>query len=214
MRPQRLLAVIGSVLPVCIAAYFLLILIHRRFPDQDLIITARQVLGKKVAFGGNLLFLSCFVVWLILAIRDSGELTLIYFLNRTPIWALLTLFLIGVGYLAINGLRPVIRLAAFVLIPTVLFRFLMQLIALQGFKATNLLTLFARPPLDYLLGSLNLANVFFPITALFLIHPLLKKKSKIGLPVFCATSIASISFFLGIIWAIGVFGHELAQRFA
>lgn len=199
---------------VALPLALLLHLMHRRFPNQDLMAVATQALGKPLAWIGNLIFLSCFVIWLVMAIRDSGELVLIYFLNRTPVWAVISLFLIGVGYVAINGLAPALRLAAFILIPTIFFRFLMQLFALQGLKVTNLLPLFALPPLDYFRGGLALANVFMPMTAIFLIHPLLKKPDKLGIPALCAAAIASCSFFLGIIGAIGVFGAELTQRYA
>lgn len=201
----------------CLAALPLILLLnlmHRRFPNQDLTAAAIQVLGKPMGLAGNLVFLSCFVIWLILAIRDSSELVLAYFLNRTPVWAVIGLFLTGVGYVAINGLAPVLRLAAFVLIPTVLFRFTMQIFALQGLKSTYLLPLFARPLLDYLGGGMIMANVFLPIAAVFLIHPLVKKPGKLGIPALSAVFIAALSFLLGLLGAIGSFGAELVPRFA
>jgi spore germination protein (amino acid permease) len=178
-------------------------------------------LGKPIGLAGNLVFLSCFMFWLILAIRDSSELVLAYFLNRTPVWAVIGLLLIGVGYVAINGLAPAIRLAAFILIPTVSFRLVMQIFALQGLKGTYLLPLFSRPPMDYLTGGLFMANVFLPITAVFLIHPLVKNSGnaracarQLTIPALSASFIATLSFLLGILGAIGSFSAELTQRFA
>jgi spore germination protein len=193
---------------------FLLVLMRRRFPQQEVTAVALQVLGKPLGMAGNLIFLSCFVLWLILAIRDSSELVLAYFLNRTPVWAVIGLFLTGVGYVAINGLAPVLRLAAFVLIPAVLFRFTMQIFALQGLKHSYLLPLFSRPLMDYLTGGLYMANVFLPIAAVFLIQPLVKKPGKLGIPALSATFIAALSFLLGIFGAIGSFSAELVPRFA
>lgn len=212
--PNGYWAVLVAFCLIALPLILLLWLMHRRFPDRDLTITAIQVLGKPIAMIGNLIFLSTLVIWLIMAIRDGGELVLIYFLNRTPLWAVIALFLISVGYVAINGLAPVIRLAAFLLIPTVLFRLLMQIFALQGLKTTYLLPLFAEPPLHYFQGGMALANVFIPITAIFLIHPLVKKPGRFGIPVLCASIIATASFFIAAVGAIGVFGAELTQRFA
>ncbi|HEX3048752.1 MAG TPA: GerAB/ArcD/ProY family transporter [Bacillota bacterium] len=192
----------------------LLVLMRRRFPSQDLTETALQVLGKPLGMAGNLVFLSSFVLWLILAVRDGSELVLAYFLNRTPVWAVIFIFLIGIGYVALNGLAPVLRLAAFVLIPTVIFRFLMQVFALQGLKSNYLLPLFARPPLDYLTGGLYMANVFLPISAVFLIYPLVQKPGKLGIPALSAGFIAALSFLLGVLGAIGSFSAELVPRFA
>lgn len=199
---------------VALPLLVLLILMRRRFPDQDLTAVAIHVLGKPLGTISNMLFLSCFVLWPILAVRDSCELILVYFLNRTPLWAIIAILLAGIGYVAINGLAPVLRLAAFILIPTVISRFLMQLFALQAMQTSYLLPLFARPPLDYLRGALVMANVFLPITAFFLIHPLVKKPGKIGVPSLCAVTVAALSFLLGVIGAIGVFGAELTPRFA
>jgi len=209
----------------CLAALpliLLLVLMRRRFPNQNLTEAAPQVLGKPLGLAGNLIFLGCFVLWLILAIKDSSELVVAYFLNRTPVWAVSAFFLIGVGYVAVNGLAPALRLAAFVLIPTVLFRFTMQIFALQGLKSAYLLPLFARPPLDYLTGGAFMANVFLPITAIFLILPLVKKNpgngrasaSELAIPALSAAFIAALSFLLGILGAIGSFGAELTPRFA
>ncbi|HEX3046750.1 MAG TPA: GerAB/ArcD/ProY family transporter [Bacillota bacterium] len=205
---------LGAFCLVALPLILLLKLMQRRFPHQDLTAAALQVLGKPLGLAGNMIFLSCFVFWLILAIRDGSELVLAYFLNRTPVWAVIGIFLIGVGYVAFNGLAPVLRLAAFVLIPTVIFRFVMQIFALQGLKHTYLLPLVARPPLDYLTGVLYMANVFLPIAAVFLIYPLAPKRAKLGIPFLSASFIAALSFLLGILGAIGSFSAELVPRFA
>jgi hypothetical protein len=90
----------------------------------------------------------------------------------------------------------------------------MQIFALQGLKNTYLLPLFARPPLDYLGGGVIMANVFLPITATFLIYPLVKKTDKLTMPSLCAIFFAALSFLLGILGAIGSFSAELVPRFA
>jgi spore germination protein (amino acid permease) len=199
---------------IALPLVFLLVLMHRRFPNQDLTAVAVQVLGKPVGTIGNLFFLSCYIFWLVLAIRDGSELILVYFLNRTPLWAIIALLIVAIGYVVMHGLAPVIRLAAFVLIPTVFLRFLMQIFALQGMHSSYLLPLFARPVLDYLRGGVFMANVFFPLTTVFLIHPLVKKPNKFGAPSLWAVAIASISFMLGIVGSLGIFSAELAPRFA
>src|SRR5690242_8938753 len=99
---------------VCLAALplvFLVVLMQRRFPNKNLIATTKQVLGKPASMIGNIVFLGAYTIWLILTIRDSCNLVLIYFLNRTPLWAIVIFLLLGIGYIAINGLKPVIRLA-------------------------------------------------------------------------------------------------------
>lgn len=199
---------------IALPLIILLVLMQQRFPNRDLPAVALQVLGKPIGTIGNLLFLSCFIFWLILAVRDGSELVLVYFLNRTPLWSIIALLLIGIGYVILHGLSPVLRLAAFVLIPTVLLRFMMQLFALQGMHVSYLLPLFARPLPDYFRGGLFMANVFLPITSAFLIQSMVKKPVKLGIPSLWAVTIAAFSFMLGIIGALGVFSAELTPRFA
>jgi len=59
-----------------------------------------------------------------------------------------------------------------------------------------------------------MANVFLPITAIFLVYPLVKKTGKLTLPALAAGFIAALSFLLGVLGAIGSFSAELVSRFA
>src|SRR5690554_3506823 len=197
------------VLPLVLLA----VLLQRRFPGENIISASQSALGKPLSMVGNLIFLGSYLVWITLAIRDGSTLLINYFLNRTPAWALVVLLLSGIGYIIINGLRPVLRLAAFICLPMLLFRFLMQIFALQGLKTDLLLPVFSASPVSYLKGALATANAFFPLTTVFLIYPLNTKPQKLHIPVLSAATISLLSFFLGIVGAIGVFGAELTQKF-
>jgi len=197
------------VLPLALLA----VLLQRRFPGENIISAAKSTLGKPLSMVGNLLFLGAYLTWITLAIRDSSTVLINYFLNRTPVWALVVLLLLSIGYIIINGLKPVLRLAAFICLPMLFFRFLMQIFALQGLKPDLLLPVFSASPVSYLKGALATANAFFPLTIVFLIYPLNTKPQKLHIPVLSAATISLLSFFLGIIGAIGVFGAELTQKF-
>jgi len=197
------------VLPLVLLA----VLLQRRFPGENIISAAKSTLGKPLSMVGNLLFLGAYLTWITLAIRDSSTVLINYFLNRTPVWALVVLLLLSIGYIIINGLKPVLRLAAFICLPMLFFRFLMQIFALQGLKPDLLLPVFSASPVSYLKGALATANAFFPLTIVFLIYPLNTKPQKLHIPVLSAATISLLSFFLGIIGAIGVFGAELTQKF-
>ena len=197
------------VLPLVLLA----VLLQRRFPKENIISASKSALGKPLSMVGNLIFLGSYLTWITLAIRDSTTVLINCFLNRTPAWALVVLLLLGIGYIIINGLKPVLRLAAFICIPMLFFRFLMQIFALQGLKPDLLLPVFSASPVSYLKGGLATANAFFPLTTVFLIYPLNTKPQKLPIPVLSAATISLLSFFLGIVGAIGVFGAELTQRF-
>lgn len=186
---------------------------QRRFPNQNLLAAARQVLGRSAALVGNLIFLGTFAAWLAFAIRDSADFVLTYLLNRTPLWAVIVAFILGVGYVALNGLIPASRLASFVLIPTLAARFAMQLFALQGLEVTHIKPIFSAPPIAYLRGGMALASLFLPLATILLVHPLLTKPEKMKPVALGAASVALASFFLGSIGTIGIFGASFAQHF-
>ena len=155
---------------------------QRRFGGRDLIAAAPLVIGKPAAAAGNLVFLATFLVWLVLAVRSAMDLVLTYLINITPILVVLLAFLSLAGYVAINGLTAVGRLATFVVLLAVFTRLVMQFAALQGLAWVNLLPVFSAAPPDYLQGGATLANAFLPIATVFLFYPRLAKPEKL-LPV-------------------------------
>jgi spore germination protein (amino acid permease) len=196
-----------------IPVIFLIAAFKRRFPKQNLLDAATQVLGKPLAFISNLLFLSIFLIYASLAIRDATDLVMSYMLERTPVWVVLFVFLLGCGYITINGFSGVVRMVSFILIPTVFFRLFMQILAFQQFSVSHLLPLVTTTPVKYLQGGLLLLNGFMPVIAILLILHLIEEPRKLSATIFGAASSASLLFLLEILGTIGVFGATFLQRF-
>jgi spore germination protein len=196
-----------------IPVIFLIAAFKRRFPKQNLLDAATQVLGKPLAFISNLLFLSIFLIYALLAIRDAVDLVMSYMLERTPLWVALFAFLLGCGYIAINGFSGVIRMISFVLIPTVFFRLFMQSLAFQQFSVSHLLPLVTATPLEYLQGGLQLVNGFMSVIPIFLIYHLTEQPRKLFTTILGASSSAFIVFLIEFLGVIGVFGATFLQRF-
>ncbi len=188
-------------------------LIGGRFPGQNLWGIAPGVIGKPLAHIGNLLFLSSFLIWCCLAIRDGVDLILTYLLNRTPFWAALLLFLSGVAYIALNGLATVSRFIAFLLVPVYILRIIMGLFILQKIEVSHLLPLFSDTPGEYLRGGLVITVFFLPLTTNFLMINRLKKPAKAGLISLSALGGVFPVFLLGILGTIGTFGAKYTQFF-
>jgi spore germination protein (amino acid permease) len=203
------LAALILVLPLI----FLLILFQRRFPTENLFEVAFRVLGRPLGTFGNILYLGFLGAYLIIMQRHTVEFLTAYLLDRTPGWVTSLAILGGVGYIAINGLSAVSRLAAFILIPTALFRAGMKLLALQGLNPMHLLPLFSVPLVKYLEGGLALASALIPLGAGFLLYPLVKKPQKIGLVALSATGGTTLFLLLSIIGTVGVFGGEVSAEF-
>jgi spore germination protein len=187
---------------------------QRRFPERNLISAAPLVIGKPLAFLGNLLFLSIIWGWLILSIRDAADLVLTYMLDRTPLWISVFLFLMGIGYIAMKGLDAVGRIASFVLIPTVCFRIGMQILAFQDFSLSHVLPLITARPLNYLMGGIKLTNAFFSILTIILIYHFLDQPKKISAISLGVSGCALLVYMIEIVGTVGVFGATYTQRFA
>lgn len=210
--PSSYWGVIGAFL-ILIPIIFLLGALQKRFPNANLFESAKVGIGKPLAFVGNLLYLSVFIIWLLVVVRDATELSMVYLLDRTPMWVVHFGFLAVMGYLAINGLKGVGRMAGFVVVPMVLLRFGLKLAAFNGLNWTLLQPVFSASPLNYLKGAFSILNLFVPIGAVFLIYPMLIKPRSLAKITLGSIGIANLILLLGVIGTIGVFGSEFSQRF-
>jgi spore germination protein len=185
----------------------------RRFPRENLFEVAPRSIGRFFAYVGNLIYIAIFFLWLLFAIRDAADLVFIYMLNRTLLWVVLAVFLAGAGYVAINGLKSVAYLAAFVLIPTVTLRVMMLLLGFQNFNFSHLLPAFSEPVTQYVGGGLALFNYFAPVVTMMLIHPQITTKKSITAVLYGSIGVVMVTFVLAIVGAIGVFGDRYTRYY-
>lgn len=187
--------------------------IQNRFPGQNLFEIAPGIIGKLPALIGNLIFLSPFLIWMMLATRDGLDMILTFLLNRTPFWAVMLLLLSGVAYIAVNGLTAVSRFIAFLLIPVYVFRIVMALLIVHKIEVSHLLPLFSEPPGRYLSGSMMISGFFLPLTTIFLMMNRVNHPTQIKWIALGAMAGAFPIYFGGVIGTIGSFGAEYTQFF-
>lgn len=192
----------------------LILLIKRRFPNQNIVKTSSDVLGKPLGAFGNLIFLAIFFCWLIIGVRDAGELVLTYLLVRTPFWVVEIFFLACFGYISVHGLSAVTRMASFIVLPALLFRFFMTVLGYQDFTLSHILPIFSAEPAAYFHGGLVLAHAFLPLGIILLIYPQLSKSQKLIPVSLGAAGVAVLLFLTTVVGNIGVFGAALTERFA
>lgn len=184
----------------------IVVALQRRFPDQNIFEAALSIFGKVAGRIINLLFLGFFLFHYGLLIRISVELILVNFLNRTPFWFMLILFLAGVGYIAYDGLFSISRLAGFLVIPAVSLRLIMQLLALQGLNTTQLLPVFSASIPDYFKAGLSMVSPYNPLLGTLVIYPLLKKPRTLGGITFGLIGSNLLLLLLSVVSAVGVLG--------
>lgn len=191
----------------------LVILFKNRFPDEDLFQVASRVLGKPLALLGNLSFLGVFLIWLVTVVPNACYLISTYLLDRTPVMVIEIMLLAAVGYIAVAGLKAVCRMAAFIFIPTIVFRLAMQLLSFQNMTLSFLQPVFSMHPLSYLNGGIATLSNFIPLSTAFLIYPLLKKPGKLSAGLLGAAASGTLLLFLSVVGSIGIFSAPVCQRF-
>jgi spore germination protein len=197
-----------------IPVVLVMIALHKRFPSRNLFEVAPDLIGKPLSYLGNFLFLAAFLIHIILAFRDEADLIDIYLLNRTPLFVIMIVLLLCIGYAAVNGLSAVIRFTSFLLIPAYILRLFIEVLTFQSMKTSHLLPLFSQAPTQYLLGGLALTGYFLPITTFFLLSNRLKKPAKAGKAIFGALGGIFPVYLLAFIGTVGNFGAEYTLSFA
>ena len=149
----------------------------RRFPGMTLPHLMQELLPLPLANTAVLLYLAYFLTVAASSIRIVAEITLLYLLPNTPLWAVALVYSLFVGYTLSGGLRGAGRfneLTGFVL----LFGFLLLLPSLREGRMTNLAPMLTAKP-TALLTAIPMACYSFGISLLIpLFLPLTDDRSR------------------------------------
>ena len=136
----------------------------RRFPGMTLPKQLRELLPLPLANVTFFFYLAYFLTVAASSIRIVAEVTLLYLLPNTPLWAVALVYSLFVGYTLSGGLRGAGRfneLTGFVL----LFGFLLLLPSLREGRMTNLAPVLTAKP-TALLSAIPMACYSFGISLL------------------------------------------------
>lgn len=213
MGPNGYLGLILALLPA-LAVVFCLVRLGRRFPQKSIIeylpLVCGKVLGKGIAFL-FLLFLVVITVW---ATRQIAELDKVYFLTRTPLWAIATMILLTSTYIAYKGIEVISRLAAFIFPVAIVFIFLVAIFSFQGFRLDYVLPVFYTRGFQLPLGALQMFYLFFPLASLFMFYPYLTKKQQGFKTIMAAVFLASTTILIYLVSSIGTYGAGGILRYS
>ncbi|MBR3691332.1 MAG: GerAB/ArcD/ProY family transporter [Clostridia bacterium] len=157
---------------VMCASGLLYLRLCRRYPGLSLPAIVHRALPVPAAFLSCLLLLCFFLITAASSIRVVTEVTLLYLLPNTPLWAVALVYVLFILYALQGGGRGVGRFCEMTgfLLP---LSFLLLLPSLQGAQATNLApaltcdpsALFSALPMaSYSFGISLLVPVFLPLT--------------------------------------------------
>ena len=125
----------------------------RRFPRKSVIQYLPEVMGKPLGKALGFLYLVVIMVLMIWASRAISEQLSVYFLNRTPMWVSVFIFLAVATFVAYQGIEGISRLASFLFPVTFFFSMIAILFSFQNFDLENIRPVFLLDGLKIPLGS-------------------------------------------------------------
>ena len=195
---------------MCLSS-FLFLQLCRRFPGMTLPHQLQQFLPLPLA---NILICSYLVYFLTVAassIRIVAEVTLLYLLPNTPLWAVALVYCLFVGYTLCGGLRGAGRfneLTGFVL----LFGFLLLLPSVREGRMTNLAPMLTSKPAA-LLAAVPMACYSFGISLLIpLFLPLTEDRPRAAKHTWSALGFVVVSFSLITLTSVCVLGADTSAH--
>src|SRR5690554_5829893 len=186
----------------------------REFPNQSVMEYLPQLVGT---FFGKLLgfiFLVAVMVLMVWTSRTITEEVSLYFLNRTPIWASVAIFLLVAFYVAHQGIEGLTRLAAFIFPVTFFLSFTAILFSFQNFELDNIRPVFLVDGLAIPYGSVHMFYPFIVLLTVLMINPYLTKKEKSFKAMAGAGALAFLLIFLTIVSGIGNYGAKAILRYS
>lgn len=184
-----------------------IVALGRRFPHQSFIQYLPSVLGRFPGKLTGFLFMLFLVVLTAWATREVIGTFHLYFLRRTPLWAMALLVLLPSAYLALKGIEGITRLAAFMFPLAFLLISMNTLLSFQNFSLDHVRPVFSVNGEKLLLGAANMFYIFFPLAAVLVLYHYLNDKQKGQKSLIAAGLLASVQIFVFVICAIGVFGR-------
>ncbi|SEL23001.1 spore germination protein [Paenibacillus sp. cl141a] len=123
---------------IILLAGFIVIALCRRFQGKTWFQFVPEITGKGLAFVLSLLFIGYFVIISAFEIRVMAEVTGLYLLEGTPVWAIIMTFMwIGL-YLTLGGINCIARMYEIILPITLVFFVIAILLSIKIFDINNL----------------------------------------------------------------------------
>jgi len=184
--PRTLVSAAGQTawlaLPVAalvpLLSLFMIERLYRRIPAVNFVELNQRLLGKIMGFIVVALFVVYIIIFESVVIRTFADVTKVYMLPATPLWAILLLIAFSVYYVISKGSRVVARMNE--LIFYIMFITLVTgLIPLPKGDYTNLLPLWEFDIGGLMKAFFNSAFAFEGIEILIIIYSLVEKKERI-----------------------------------
>ncbi|MGE5604449.1 MAG: GerAB/ArcD/ProY family transporter [Bacteroidota bacterium] len=198
------------VLPGIVAIY----LLARRFPGQTIIEQGSSILGNLPGRIIGLIYIVNSLIILTMFTRDTVNMVNVYFLNRSPVYAIALIFLIFSAFAASQGVEALARLNSFLLIPALLVLFFLTALGFQNVNWINVLPVTSPNAFDYFKGGMSVVYIYYFFGASAMTLPFLKPIKSYPRLAGGALLFTAIFYAVYAFGAIGVFGDTFLYRYA
>lgn len=181
----------------------------RKYPKNDLVSIHKMLFGKILGSLVLLPFILYMIAFQSIVVRLYGEVTKMYLLPRTPMWAILLMLILTVTYIVSRGVRTVARLNEF-LFYLALAPLLMVILSLfGGFDLTNVLPIGQTGMKAIGQGALQTSYSYAGIEILLVFYYLVTRKNEVIRAGLTAIGITSLVYFSVVMISILVFGERI-----
>lgn len=205
------LALIPTSIVILVFLWFIYDL-ARIFPQQGISIIYQKVFGKIIGKIIGIVFILYVLFFMTISIRDTHLMVQTYFFRRTPFFLFTAVSVIIALYISSKGVKPIGRLASFMLLPPLLLMLLLILLGLSNVNLIMVQPVLAGSPLQWLQACSGLTLILLPVLAMVFYLPFIKQPQvikKVGL--FSLATVVPL-FFLSLFGTIGVFGPDLIWK--
>jgi spore germination protein (amino acid permease) len=184
----------------------------RMYPGQKLSVIFSEVFGKSGGITISIIYLCFLIFFLAIAQRDAQLMAHTYFFRRTPFYLITLFFLGGTIYSALQGIKSVGRLAAFMLIPPLIVIFGLEILGLNNLSAMNIQPIFTGSIKQWLGTTLDLPLILLPGTAVFVYLPYFLTGKSILKSGLVSLGIVIPILGLALLGTIGALGPKMIQK--
>ncbi|BAH41266.1 putative spore germination protein [Brevibacillus brevis NBRC 100599] len=198
--------IIGGLLAML--AGIIIVKLSQRFPEKTFFEYSQEIAGEWVGRMLSLLIICYFCMTSSLQVRSMAEVTTFYLLEKTPMWAIVMVFLWVALYLVIGGINCLARMLEIILPITVLFFLVVSLMSIKIFEIDHLrpvLGLGWKPVFDGIKPT-ALAYTGFEIMMIIVVY--MRQPNKGVKAVVVGISASLIFYLMTVVMVIGAFSID------
>ncbi|MCR6522126.1 spore germination protein [Lysinibacillus capsici] len=188
---------------IMMIAGIIMVKLSQQFPGKTFYQYNQEILGKWVGWLLSLFFICYFLVGSALQVRSMAEVTSLFLLESTPIWAIIMPFMwIGL-YLIIGGINSIARMFEIIFPITIVFFLLVLFMSYKLFEIDNLRPVLGSGIIPVLKGIQTTTYAYTGPEIMLLLLAFMRQPNKAVKVVLIGTAIPLFFYVFLVVMVIG-----------